>query len=277
MLISSSKLLKNAKQNHYAFPHFNFWDSNSIRAEIMAAEELKLPVILAWAQKHSPEIGIEDALALGKYYGNKANVPVVLHLDHGVDVDTVEYGVTHGFTSVMIDASDKDFNENVRETKIIGSYAHERGIVVEAEIGHVGTNSTKDGSMYTEVAAAQEFARLTNVDSLAVSIGTSHGVYKQGTPKLSFSRLAELEKAVPIPLVLHGGSSSGDENLARAAKQGITKVNIYTDLANAALNATQKNSFLSEPDMAFAQRKAVKDLAEHYYKVFGTVNYQYTI
>lgn len=277
MLISSSQLLKDAKENHYAFPHFNYWDSNSIRAEIGAAEKLGLPVILAWAEKHSPEIGIEDALALGKYYGAKATIPVVLHLDHGTDPDLVKFGVTHGFSSVMIDASSKSFKENVAVTQSIAEYAHQRGVVVEAEIGHVGTNSTKDNSMYTEVDAAKQFAQLTGIDSLAVSIGTSHGVYKQGTPKLNFERLSELKKAVSIPLVLHGGSSSGDENLSRAAQLGVTKVNIYTDLANTALHASQKQNFNSEPDMAFAQRQAIQDLAEHYYNVFGTAKYQYKI
>lgn len=277
MLISSSTLLKDAQKNHYAFPHFNFWDSNSIRAEIAAAEALQLPIILAWAQKHSPEIGIEGALQLGKYYGSKAQVPVVLHLDHGVDPDLVKYGVTHGFSSVMIDASDKSFKENSEITKAIVAYAHQRGVAVEAEIGHVGTNATADDSMYTEVDAAKKFADLTQVDSLAVSIGTSHGVYQQGTPKLNFKRLAELKQAVPIPLVLHGGSSSGDENLNRAAKTGITKVNIYTDLANTALHAAQQATYDSEPAMSAAQRSAVKRLAMHYYEVFGTVNYQYRV
>lgn len=276
MLISSSQLLKDAKRNKYAFPHFNYWDSNSIRAEIDAAEKLGLPIILAWAEKHSPEIGVEDALALGKYYGAKANVPVVLHLDHGTDPDIVKFGVTHGFSSVMIDASAKSFEENVATTQSIVEYAHQRGVVVEAEIGHVGTNSTTDNSMYTEVDAAQQFAQLTSTDSLAVSIGTSHGVYKQGTPKLNFARLTELKQAVSIPLVLHGGSSSGDENLSHAAQLGITKVNIYTDLANAALNATRQD-FNSEPDLAFAQRQAVQKLAEHYYDVFGTAKYQYKV
>lgn len=277
MLVSSKIYLQDARKNHYAFPHFNYWDSNSIRAEIAAAEELKLPVILAWAEKHSPEIGMEDALGLGKFFGARAKVPVILHLDHGVTPELVKKGVDEGFTSVMIDASDKDFDTNVATTKDIVEYAHARGVVVEAEIGHVGTNSTEDDSKYTEVDAAKKFAEETGVDSLAVSIGTSHGVYQTGTPKLNFDRLSELREALNIPLVLHGGSSSGDENLRKAAELGITKVNIYTDLAMASLHATQKEKFDTEPDMAAAQRKAIKDLSEHYYDVFETNNYQYRI
>lgn len=276
MLVSSNYLLKDAKVNHYAFPHFNYWDSNSIRAEIAAAESLNLPIILAWAEKHSPEIGVEDALALGKYFGSKAKVPVVLHLDHGTSVDLVKWGIENGFTSVMIDASDKSFEKNTEITKDVAEFAHKRGVVVEAEIGHVGTNSSADDSIYTEVDAAVNFAQRTGVDSLAVSIGTSHGVYKQGTPKLNFDRLQELRNAVDIPLVLHGGSSSGDDNLSKVAEDGITKVNIYTDLANASLNAT-KGEYGSETEMALAQRKAIQELAEHYYQVFGTDKYQYRV
>lgn len=277
MLVSSKFYLQDAMKNHYAFPHFNYWDSNSIRAEIAAAEELKLPVILAWAQKHSAEISMEDALGLGKFFGAKAKVPVILHLDHGFTPELVKKGVDDGFTSVMIDASDKDFDTNVAITKDIAEYAHARGVVVEAEIGHVGTNSTKDDSKYTEVDAAKEFAEKTGVDSLAVSIGTSHGIYQTGTPKLNFKRLSALRAAMKIPLVLHGGSSSGDQNLQKAAELGITKVNIYTDLAMASLHATQKQKFAMEPDMAAAQKKAIKDLCEHYYHVFETDKYQYRV
>lgn len=278
MLVSSKFYLQDAMKDHYAFPHFNYWDSNSIRAEIAAAEELKLPVILAWAQKHSAEISMEDALGLGKFFGAKAKVPVILHLDHGFTPELVKKGVDDGFTSVMIDASDKDFDTNVAITKDIAEYAHARGVVVEAEIGHVGTNSTKDDSKYTEVDAAKEFAEKAGVDSLAVSIGTSHGIiYQTGTPKLNFKRLSELRAAMKIPLVLHGGSSSGDQNLQKAAELGITKVNIYTDLAMASLHATQKQKFAMEPDMAAAQKKAIKDLCEHYYHVFETDKYQYRV
>lgn len=277
MLVSSKVYLQDARENHYAFPHFNYWDSNSIRAEIAAAEELKLPVILAWAQKHSAEISMEDAVGLGKFFGAKAKVPVMLHLDHGFTPELVKKGVDLGFTSVMIDASDKDFDTNVKITRDIVDYAHARGVVVEAEIGHVGTNSTEDNSKYTEVDAAKKFAALTNVDSLAVSIGTSHGVYQSGTPKLNFDRLVELRNALSIPLVLHGGSSSGDTNLQKAAELGITKVNIYTDLAMASLHAAQEKKFETEPDMAAAQKKAIKDLSEHYYKVFETSKYQYRV
>lgn len=269
MIISSKNMLKNARNNGYAFPHFNFWDSNSIRAEITAAENKGLPVILAWAQSHTPELPIKDALSLGKYYGQKAKVPVVLHLDHGMDPDLVKWAALNGFSSVMIDASAEKFSENVRITRDVVNYAHRLGVCVEAEIGHVGTNSSEDNSSYTEVEAAVEFVQKTDVDTLAVSIGTSHGVYQGETPTLNFQRLTELKAAVAVPLVLHGGSSSGDENLKKAAENGIAKVNIYTDLANAALSAT-KESCATQLEFSKMERNKVKGMAEHYYDIFKT-------
>lgn len=277
MIINSKDLLKQAQNHAFAFPHFNFWDSNSIRADIAAAEKLQLPVILAWAQKHSSEIGIEDALMLGKFYGSKAKVPVVLHLDHGTDPELVKWGAKNGFSSVMIDESDKDFDENVRITKDVTKLAHSLGLSVEAEIGHVGDNNSEDHSKYTEVDAAKRFAKLTSVDSLAVSIGTSHGVYKAGTPQINFDRLQDLKSNVKIPLVLHGGSSSGDANLTKAAEFGITKVNIYTDLANTSLKAATEKKFENETDMANYQRLQMQKLCEHYYSVFKTYKYQYQV
>ncbi|RXT30725.1 fructose-bisphosphate aldolase [Lacticaseibacillus chiayiensis] len=273
MLISSKDLLLTARAGGFAIPHFNFWDEISARTHVAAAEQKHVPILLAWAQKHEADISIDEALNLGKFYGAQAKVPIVLHLDHGFSPDLVKYGVNHGFTSVMIDASAEKFDKNVAMTKDVVDYAHQRGVVVEAEIGHVGTGlSEDDANQYTEVEAAVEFVKRTQVDSLAVSIGTSHGVYKSAkTPHLNFERLSELRKAVPIPLVLHGGSSSGDDNLNKAARLGITKVNIYTDLANAALHEAQAQKYASVLKMIEAEQDAIKSLDEHYIDVFDTV------
>ena len=275
MLISAEKILQVARIGGFAFPHFNFWDSNSIRAELAAAENKGLPVMLAWAQSHSEELPIEDALNLGKFYGSNARVSVVLHLDHGMDPELVKWGASHGFTSVMIDASAEKYDDNVRITRDVVEYVHRLGVSVEAEIGHVGTNASQDNSTYTEVDAATEFVKATGVDSLAVSIGTSHGVYQQGVPKLNFDRISALRQKLTVPLVCHGGSSSGDENLSKAAQKGIAKVNIFTDLANVALKTTKTTNFDSELDLSASQRNEIQSLAEHYYDVFGTSKYTY--
>lgn len=275
MLISSKEILNAARKNSFAFPHFNYWDNLSIKAELAAAETKKLPVILAWAQKHSPQISIEEAINLGEFYGSNAKVPVVLHLDHGTDPELVKWGASHGFSSVMIDASNEKYSDNVRITRDVVEYCHQLGVVVEAEVGHVGTDSSEDSTTYTEVETAINFVEETGVDSLAVSIGTSHGVYRQGTPQLNFERIRALKSAVDVPLVCHGGSSSGDSNLSQAVKSGIAKVNIYTDLANAALHAASAGEYNTEFDMFLAQKEAVEALSKHYYDVFETSKYFY--
>jgi fructose-bisphosphate aldolase class II/tagatose 1,6-diphosphate aldolase GatY/KbaY len=171
----------------------------------------------------------------------------------------------------MIDASMKSFEENVAITKEVVEYAHAHGVVVEAEIGHVGTgvtySSDNNDSIYTEVEAAKKFVELTGVDSLAVSIGTAHGKYK-GIPVINFQRLHELAEALPVPLVLHGGSSSGDENLERCATEGISKINIFTDFITAARDSAAEEL----PEDWFKVLKnadeAIKKVLRHYYHVF---------
>lgn len=274
MLVSSKELFKIAREKKFAFPSANFIDQLSAAAHVETAEKLNLPLILSFAQVHQKYLPFDDAIEIGKYYAEKAKVPVVLHLDHGVDKDIIFKAVNAGFKSVMIDASSECLEENIRRTREIVEYAHLRGVVVEAEIGHVGEGdqySTKDSSnnIYTTVEEAKIFAAQTEVDSLAISIGTAHGAYK-GTPKIDFQRLAEIRDAIETPLVLHGGSSSGDLNLHRCATEGISKINIYTDFVLAAYKKVQEGQF----EDYFAVRQAMKDgmmeCLEHYYDVFDT-------
>jgi fructose-bisphosphate aldolase class II len=214
---------------------------------------------------------------MGKKYASEAKVPVCLHLDHGTTPSLIKEAIDLGFTSVMIDASMKDFDENVKSTKEIIDYAHAHGVVVEAEIGHVGVgknigvseSAAEDSSSYTTVDSAVEFVKQTNVDSLAISIGTAHGLYK-GIPKINFDRLKEIANAIPTPLVLHGGSSSGDDNLNRCALEGITKINIYTDFLVAAkkeIDEKNPENYLALKSMA---KQGMQKCLEHYYKVFNT-------
>jgi len=205
----------------------------------------------------------------------------VLHLDHGTTPDFIKKAIDLGFTSVMIDASTESFDKNVSITKDIIDYAHNRGVVVEAEIGHVGVgknigvseSANSDDSLYTTVESAVEFVRQTNVDSLAISIGTAHGLYK-GIPQINFERLKEIANAVETPLVLHGGSSSGDENLNKCAVSGISKINIYTDFLVAAqkeINDNNPENYLMERMLA---REGMKKCLKHYYSVFATKKYE---
>lgn len=277
MLVTSKELFQKARAGHYAIPAPNFIDLDSLRWHVEVAEELHMPVILALAEAHMGEnITLEDAAMVGRKYAEQASVPVVLHLDHGADPEVIKRAVDLGFTSVMIDASMESFEENVRRTREIIDYAHPHGVVVEAEIGHVGvghnvgvSEGAADDSRYTAVADAQAFAEATGVDSLAISIGTAHGLYR-GIPKINFERLQEIAGAIETPLVLHGGSSSGNENLNRCALNGISKINIYTDFLVAAKNAVDQG----RPDNYLALKKLAKQgmqqCLKHYYSVFAT-------
>ncbi|MGT2846441.1 class II fructose-bisphosphate aldolase [Streptococcus massiliensis] len=275
MLVTSKELLQYAKKHHFAVPATNFVNLESARAYVKTAEKLGLPLILAFAQAHMDMISLEEAALIGKYYAENSSTSVILHLDHGQDFDTIEKAIQLGFNSVMIDASTMPFEENISLTKRVVEMAHSYGVDVESEIGHVGSGTNYENhdlsdSIYTEVEDAARFVKETNTDTLAVSIGTAHGFY-QGTPVISFDRLHEISKEVDVPLVLHGGSSSGDNNLHRCATEGISKINIFTDFMVAAVNQDKKvelTAFSKEAE------KNMSETLEHYFNVFATKEYK---
>lgn len=275
MLVTSKELFKKAQEGKFAIPAPNFIDLESLRWHVETAERHNLPLILALAEAHIGEnITLEDAALVGKKYAEEAKVPVVLHLDHGTTPEVIKKAINLGFSSVMIDASQDTFEENVRKTKEIIDYAHPKGVVVEAEIGHVGAgenyeNHETSDSQYTTVEEAKKFAEETGVDSLAISIGTAHGMYK-GIPEINFDRLKEIAAAVDTPLVLHGGSSSGDENLNRCATNGITKINIFSDLLVAAKEEIDNNKPETYLDVKALSKQGMQKCLEHYYAVFET-------
>jgi ketose-bisphosphate aldolase len=279
MLVTTKEMFERSRERGYAIVAPDFWDSNSCRTYVETAEELGVPVILSFAQAHSEMLSIEEALAMAKFYGEKASVPVAIHLDHGLDVETVKRAVDLGYTSVMIDASAQPYEVNVARTKEVCEYAHAHGVVVEAELGHVGSGDVitsenaealkDDKNIYTEVEMAKNFVNETCVDSLAVSIGTSHGLYK-GTPVIDFDRLHELRDALPIPLVLHGGSGSGDENLERCAKEGISKINVFTDFTVAAINATKDEDYINWYKLLKDANAAISEKLKFYFRLFHT-------
>lgn len=279
MLVTTKEMFEKARENNYAIVAPDFWDSNSCRTFVETAEELNVPVILSFAQAHQEMLSIEEAYMLGKYYGEKAKVPVALHLDHGQDVETVKRAVDMGYTSVMIDASAQPYEINVQRTKEVCEYAHAKGVVVEAELGHVGSADVitsenmdalhDDKNIYTEVEMAKKFVEETGVDSLAVSIGTSHGLYK-GTPVIDFERLHELRKEVPVPLVLHGGSGSGNDNLERCATEGISKINVFTDFTVAAIESSKSEDYINWYKLIRDANQAIKDKLAFYFNLFHT-------
>lgn len=274
MLVNSRQLFKEAQKKKFAIPATNFISLNMARVFVQVAEKRKLPLILPFAQSHREFIPLKEAALIGKYFAEKASVPIVLHLDHGEDIDFIKKAIQLGFSSVMIDASQKPFEENIAITKEVVEYAHKYDVTVEAELGHVGANENFEAhevidSVYTDAKDVELFVKETNVDSLAVSIGTAHGVYV-GTPKISFDTLKEITAITDIPLVLHGGSSTGDDNLKQCAINGMTKINIFTDFLNGAYEAIQSQKPTNFLDLIQLSDKAMEEVLHHYYDVFQT-------
>lgn len=238
MYVTLKQLLADAEKNNYTVLAPNVFNLESLIAVVEAAEAENAPVIIAIGESRIKDRNLQHYLPMvAKDMARRTSVPVGINLDHGKTFSALVLAMQKEFSSVMIDASMCPYEENVSRTKEIVKIAHTLGISVEAEIGHVGEGEdytekgVKDG--LTEPEMAKRFAEETEVDALAVAIGTAHGVYK-GVPKLDFERLAEIKKVVDIPLVLHGGSGTGMENLVRASELGIRKLNINTELLAAA-------------------------------------------
>lgn len=234
MYVTLKELLPHAEEGGYTVLAPNVFNLESLIAVVEAAEAERAPVIIAIGESRLKDEQLQKYLPLvAKQMAMEATVPVGINLDHGKSYHELVLAIQKGFSSVMIDASMCPYDENVARTREIVKIAHELGISVEAEIGHVGEGGdyteagAKDG--LTEPEMAKRFAAETQVDALAVAVGTAHGVYK-GTPKLDFERLDEIHKMVDVPLVLHGGSGTGMENLIRASELGIRKLNINTEL-----------------------------------------------
>ena len=274
MLVTTKEMFKKSMEEGFAIGAFNVNNMEIIQGIVDAAAESKSPVILQASSSAIKYARIGYLMKMVQAAVEEhPEVPIAIHLDHGPDFETAKMCIDNGFTSVMIDGSSLPFEENVAKTKEIVAYAHERNVTVEAEIGHVGEGDSyhvEGNTMLTTPEEAKKFVEQTGVDSLAVSIGTAHGEYK-GTPHLNFERLQEIAAEVSVPLVLHGGSGSGDENLSKAVELGIAKVNICTDLLNAARDNTKDGyAERSYYDSVTLAKDGFKDCLKHYYEVFHT-------
>ncbi len=207
-----------------------------------AAKEAGTPMMFMYLPLFEEIISPKEFVALKDVLQEKYGIPLITHLDHSKSIDLVERVIDAGFDSVMIDMSDRSFEENVRVTKEVVSIAHPRDVIVEAEIGHVGSGSRvedyQDSSLYTNVDEAAAFSKETGVELLAVAIGNSHGVYVE-TPHLDIARLKELRAAVETPLVLHGTSLIPEDQVADAVRNGIVKVNLCTEMVMAEMEAIE--------------------------------------
>lgn len=251
MLVTGNEILLHAQKNGYAVGAFNINNMEIMQAIVAAADELQAPVILQASQGGISYAGIEYIADLGKTASRLAQVPVALHLDHGTDFDQIMLCIRNGFSSVMIDASRYPLEENIAYTKKVVEIAHAVGVSVEAELGKIGgtedhiTVSEADATM-TDPDEAKRFVEETGVDSLAIAVGTAHGVYK-GEPKIDFDRIKAIRERVSIPLVLHGSSGVPYDALKKAVSLGICKINIDTDV-RASFARTVKEFMLENPD-----------------------------
>ena len=277
-LINPIELLKKAREKNVAIAAFNIHNTETIQAVIDGANEEGAPVIIQTSPSTLKYAGIDFIAENVKIAAEKVNIPVALHIDHCISYAMIIEAIRHGYTSLMIDGSKLPYKKNVNMVKEVVKVAHAIGIVVEAELGKIGT--TKDYLKLDEREAtltvpeeAKEFVGLTNIDSLAVAIGTAHGAYK-GEPKLDFERLSKIEEVVDIPLVLHGASGVPDKSIREAIKRGIVKVNIATELKTAFSDAIKgyfaNNSKENDPRKYMeVGRKAVKEVVKKKIRLCG--------
>lgn len=251
-LCDTRSLLAAARRDGYAVGAFTVWDMESVQAVVGAAESLNLPVIAQVGPWEADFAGMELLAEIVKHIALRASVPVAFHLDHGESFERAMQAIHCGFTSVMIDASNLLFDENVAITRDVVKCARAAGVSVEGEIGMVGggIHSAESGREFamTDPEQAEKYAAETGVDALAVAIGNAHGFYK-APPKLDFARLREISQRVSIPLVLHGGTGIPDDAIREAIKHGIAKINVCTEFVAAFGKAFQEVQ--AQPDFAY--------------------------
>ncbi|MBE9888437.1 ketose-bisphosphate aldolase [Enterococcus durans] len=280
MLYTMKELLKVAKENQFAVPAFNICSYDMLKAIIEESERLNAPVIL---EIHPDEIAYlnDEFVASVRAYAHNSKVPVVIHLDHGGTVKDVLRAIRNGYTSVMIDASLQSFEDNLAITKEVVALAHAVGVSVEAEIGTIGNNGSAEGGaaniIYTDPEQAKHFVEETNIDSLAIAIGTAHGLYpKDKTPKLNIELLKELNQQIDKPFVLHGGSGNPDTEVSESVRYGVAKVNLSSDLKSVFFDALREvlsdNPEMYEPNAVYPYaNKKVQEVVKHKMGVLNTI------
>ncbi len=253
MLYNMKELLAPTLEHHFAIPAFNTSNNMTLTAAVEVAEELNAPVII---EIHPSELAfVKDSFVSAVLAeAHSASVPVCIHLDHGANMDEIVKAISLGFTSVMIDGSHLSFEENVAQTKAVVQIAHAANVSVEAELGTIGTMEGNQ-IIYTDPADAKRFVEETGVDTLAIAIGTRHGLYPKGLiPKIELELLKEIRKAVSIPLVLHGGSNNPDDEIEQACLTGVSKLNISSDIKSAFYKKCRevlKDESLLEPNVIY--------------------------
>lgn len=259
-LLTLREALPMAERGGYALGSFSPRYTAMIRPTLEAAERARSPLIVQISANEFRRYNVTPVEFATEFYAvleeERISVPVVLHLDHTKEMATIEAAIEAGFTSVMIDASEQPLEVNIAQTRAVVAYAHARGVSVEAELGRIGTTdkieTDDDTELYTDPDEAAYFVAETNVDALAVSVGTAHGVYVVRQPKVDFERLEAIRARTPVHLVLHGGSGVPPAMVKAAIRLpagGVSKVNIATDLELAALAALGRSERMTNAEM----------------------------
>jgi fructose-bisphosphate aldolase class II len=281
MHVSLAKILAEAEQGGYAVIAPDFTSLSMAKAMIETAESLNAPLILSYSTLFKPIMdvqGYDNFIGIVRGEIEAASIPICLHLDHAESLDDIKEAVEVGFCSVMIDASTESWDVNVDLTLQAVEIAHPKGISVESELGQimVGEGYYKQDNveaLFTDPQKAKEFVELTGIDALAISIGNVHGAY-QGEPKIDFDRLKKIEQSVSVPLVLHGSSGIGEDNLKKAISLGIRKINLYSEIVNSAHNnllQSLQDDFGNPVRLCQARARGINETLNKYLQISGSV------
>ena len=284
MLVTLNEILKTAEDRKIAIGSFNAANLEGLEAEIQAAEELNLPVIVQFAQCHEPWIPISVMGPIMLMEARRASVPVCIHLDHGETLDYLQEALDLGFTSIMYDGSTLPYEENLKNTKKAVEMARKTGASVEAELGSMGRRESGNGDagendptkIYTDPEQAREFVNETKIDALACSFGTTHGIYLTA-PKLDFNVVKKVRELTGnIPVVMHGGSGVSKEDYHNAVKAGVRKINYFTYMDKAGgkavtdyLDKLKDNEPVFFSSISMAARAGMKENVKNAMKMFA--------
>lgn len=280
-ILSTKEMLKKAQKEGYAVPAFNIHNLETLQVVVDTACELKSPVILAGTPSTLVYAGGDYIVSMAEVASKRYDIPIAIHLDHYENVEEIKSYIDLGFKSTMIDASHLSYEDNISTVKEVVDYAHRFDATVEAELGRLGGQEDdlvvdEKDALYTNPQQAKEFVDKTGIDSLAIAIGTAHGLYK-GEAKLDFDRLKEIREAVDLPLVLHGASDVPDELVQKAISLGICKVNIATDLkipfSDALKQHFNENPKSNDPRKYMTPAKeSMKKVVAHKIEICGSKN-----
>ncbi len=283
MLLNLKEILEIAERDKIAVGAFNAPNISSLLAIIEAAEELNCPVIISHAQGHEEFVPIHIIGPAMLSCAKKSNVPICVHLDHCNDISYAKSALDIGFTGIMYDGSTLPFDENVSNTRLVIKMAKEKGAALEGEIGVMGKmelgikndENEDEGQIYTDPDDAYRFVINTNVDALACSFGTVHGLYLK-EPKLDFSIVERVREKIMVPIVMHGGSGVSEENYKKAIESGVRKINYYTYMSKAGgeavrsyINKNNENLNIYFHDIAKVSQNAMKENVKSAMKIFS--------